>query len=60
MLVKLKQLLNTYTDEELEDMNLWIDSESNIDAIILDENNIDLITVNTEIRINDKITKERY
>ena len=60
MLVKLKHILNIYTDEELEDMELWINSSDNINNILIDENSIDLITEDSEIKINNNITKERY
>lgn len=59
MLKKLKDILNTYTDSELEDMNLWIDSNVGIENILIDENNIDLITDYVEIKVNGKITKEK-
>ena len=60
MLVKLKHILNIYTDEELEDMELWINSSDNINNILIDENSIYLITEDSEIKINNNITKERY
>lgn len=58
MLKKLKDILNTYTDEELEDMDLWINSDVEIGNIIIDENSIDLITTDGEIEVNSNITKE--
>ena len=58
MLNKLKDILNTYTDSELEDMDLWINSDLRVGNIIIDVNSIDLITINAEIKINDKISKE--
>ena len=59
MIKKLKDILNTYTDEELEDMILWINSSDALSNIIIDETNIDLISSSAEIKINDLITKER-
>lgn len=59
MLKRLKKILNTYTDEELEDMDLWINSNNCINAIIVDDNSINLITDDAEIKINDMIDKER-
>ena len=55
MLNKLKQILNTYTKEQLEDMELWIDCSNIITAIIVDENDITLITDIAELKINDKL-----
>lgn len=59
MLKRLKKILNTYTDEELEDMDLWINSNNCINAIIVDDNSINLITDDAEIKVNDMIEKER-
>ena len=58
MLKRLKKILNTYTDEELEDMDLWVNSKEYIDAIITDDNSINLITSYAEIKINGFIDKE--
>ena len=58
MIKKLKDILNTYSDEELEEMDLWINSSDTLSNIIIDKNGIDLITDDTEIKINDVITKE--
>lgn len=54
MLNKLKQILNTYTKEQLEDMELWIDCSDNIKEIIIDENGITLVTDSAELKINGK------
>lgn len=59
MLKKLKVILNSYTDEELEEMNLWINSDECAVAILADDSDIDLITNSAEIKINNKISKER-
>lgn len=53
-LIKLKRLLNSIEDDELEDMDLWIDNEDKIDVIALDSNSITLITEEAELKINDK------
>ena len=58
MLNKLKDILNTYTDEELNELDLWIDSTCKIEQIIVDDCNIVLITNNAEVKINDFISKE--
>ena len=46
MLNKLKDILNTYTDEELKELDLWINSSYEVKQIIVDDYNIDLITNN--------------
>ena len=51
MLTKLKHILNAYTDEELEEMELWVNSDFQIDKIIVDEDSIDLIQENSDIQI---------
>lgn len=58
MLKRLKYILNSYTDKELEEMTLWINSHEMIEDILIEENNIDLITPSAEIKINNNITKE--
>lgn len=58
MLNKLKDILNTYTDEELNELDLWIDSTCKIEQIIVDDYNIVLITNNAEVRVNDFVEKE--
>lgn len=60
MIKALKWILNSYTDEELEDMSLWVDSYVNVTNILINNNSIDLITASAEVKINDLITKERY
>lgn len=59
MLNRLKKILNTYTDKELEGMDLWINSNEGVDAIIIDDTTINLITSDAEIKVNDIIEKER-
>lgn len=58
MLNKLKDILNTYTDEELKELDLWINSSNMVKQIIVDDYNIDLITNNAEVKINDFVSKE--
>lgn len=58
MLKRLKYILNSYTDKELESISLWVNSQEMIEDILIEENNIDLITPTTEIIINGGITKE--
>ena len=59
MLNRLKKILNTYTDKELETMDLWVNSNEYVDIIIIDDVNINLITSSAEIKVNDMIDKER-
>ena len=58
MLKRLKAILNSYTDDELEEMDLWVNSTECAVAILVDDNDIDLITNSAEIKINGRITKE--
>ena len=43
MLKQLKAILNSYTDEELEEISLWVNSAECVVNILVDEHNIDLI-----------------
>ena len=58
MLKRLKAVLNAYTDDELEEMDLWVNSTECAVAMLVDDNDIDLITNSAEIKINGRITKE--
>ena len=58
MLKRLKAILNSYTDKELEKMDLWVNSTECAVAMLVDDNDIDLITNSAEIKINGRITKE--
>ena len=58
MLNKLKDILNTYTDEELKELDLWINSSHEVKQIIVDDYNIDLITTDAEVKVNDFVEKE--
>ena len=58
MLKELKALLNAYTDEELEEMNLWVNSTECVTNLLIDSYDIDLITNSAEIKINGATTKE--
>lgn len=42
MLKKLKDILNTYTDDELEELELWFGSTVEIKEICIDALSIDL------------------
>lgn len=58
MLKKLKDILNTYTDNELEELDLWIDSRTKVDSIWVEDYNINLITDEAKIEINNSLDKE--
>ena len=58
MLKRLKAILNSYTDDELEKMDLWVNSKECAVAMLVDDNDIDLIRNSAEIKINGRITKE--
>lgn len=44
MLRRLKYLLNSYTDEQLKEMTLWIDCKDPIKMIAVEDEAITLIT----------------
>lgn len=58
MLKKLKDILNTYTDNELEELDLWIDSRTKVDSIWVEDYNINLITNEAKVEINNSLDKE--
>lgn len=58
MIKKLKDILNTYTDSELEDIELWVNSSEAISYIFIDKCNIVLVTEDTEIKIAGAIEQE--
>ena len=58
MLKKLRDILNTYTDEELEEMELWINDTAELKYILFDDYSISLITNGTEIKVNGFIEQE--
>ena len=51
MLTKLKHILNTYTDLELNDMELWVNSDFQISKIVIDEDSINLFQEDSDITI---------
>lgn len=52
VLIRLKKILNTFTDKELEEIELWIDNDRGVDIITLDSNAICLITDEKQLKIN--------
>ena len=51
----LKGILNTYSDSELEDMDMWVNCDSEVSYILIDEDNINLITKNAKIKVDGYI-----
>jgi hypothetical protein len=58
VLKKLKDILNSYTDNELEELDLWIDSRTKVDSIWVEDYNINLITDEAKVEINNRLDKE--
>lgn len=58
MLKKLKDILNSYTDNELEELDLWIDSRTKVDSIWVEDYNINLITDEAKVEINNSLDKK--
>ncbi len=52
VLIRLKKILNTFTDKELEEIELWIDNDRGVDIIAFDSNDICLITDEKQLKIN--------
>lgn len=52
MLVRLKYILDSFSDNELENMGLWIDSNDTIKSILVEDDDIVLITEDADLRIN--------
>lgn len=55
ILVKLKAILNGLSDEELKNYELWIDNDTGVEVIAVDNNSISLITESSALEINGKI-----
>ena len=58
MIKKLRDILNTYTEEELEDMDLWVNSDFKVEKIFIDEFSVNLLGEDAEIVINGLVDKE--
>ena len=52
MLKQLKHILNSYDDGVLEEMELWINSSDTIKDILVEDDDIVLITEDADLRIN--------
>ena len=51
-LIRLKKILNTFTDKELEEYELWINNDTGVELIAIDDNGICLITDKEKLKIN--------
>ena len=58
MIKKLRNILNSYSDEEIENMELWVNAENRVDSFIIEEFSLVLITTDAELKINNVIDKE--
>lgn len=54
VLVRLKGILNSMSDEELIGYDLWIDNVNTIDVIAVDNISISLITDSSKLKIDDR------
>lgn len=56
MLIELKRVLDKYTEEELKDMDLWVDAKDQVRMIVLEESALTLVTEEGRdtLQINDK------
>ena len=59
MLKQLKYTLNSYADEELEEMGLWVDCEKEVELMIVENtafgDDIVLITNKENVKVNEKV-----
>ena len=53
MLKQLKYILNSYSDDQLKEMSLWINSSDIIKYILVEDEDIILITEDAKLKIND-------
>lgn len=60
MIKKLKDILNTYTDEELKDMELWVNSNGTVENIIVDDYSINLIENNLRVELKEENQYETF
>lgn len=51
-LIRLKKILNTFTDKELEEYELWINNDTGVELIAIDDDAICLITDTEKLKIN--------
>ena len=53
-LIRLKRVLNSIDDEELRDMDLYIDCDTGVQMVAIEENAITLVTDTHKLKIDDK------
>jgi hypothetical protein len=53
-LIRLKKVLDGIDDEDLKEMDLYIDCDSGVQMIAIEENAITLVTDTHKLKINDK------
>jgi hypothetical protein len=54
ILIKLKAILNSLSDEELKEYDLWIDNDTGVELIAVDDNSIVLVTDKEKLKINNR------
>lgn len=54
VLKNLKVILSGFTEEELQNYDLWINDEEGVGVIVIEENSISLITNSKELKIDDR------
>lgn len=53
-LIRLKKVLNSIDDEDLKEMDLYIDCDSGVQMVAIEKNTITLVTDTHKLKINDK------
>lgn len=53
-LIRLKKVLDGIDDEDLKEMDLYIDCDSGVQMVAVEENAITLVTDTHKLKINDK------
>lgn len=52
MLKQLKEVLNSYNEEQLENMEMWVNSNDTVNGFVVDDNeSIDLITTHSIYKV---------
>lgn len=58
MLKQLKEVLNSYSDKELENMEMWVNSNDTVNKFVVDDNgSIDLITTHSIYKVIEEENK---
>ena len=58
MLKQLKEVLNSYTEEQLENIEMWVNSNDTVSGFVVDDNeSIDLITSNFIYKVIEEENK---